>query len=361
MSSPRPVVTRLVIVSLLLALAACGDDPAGPDTPGDLASIRVSANVSSTPIDLLVVTVSAPDIAVAPVFNLPVNNGVASGTVRVPPGNARQFSVTAFDASGEITHEGSATRNVQRGQNPPLAIPLTPRSGQVPLTISFGDFSVVVTPAAQAIDLTEETSLQLTVIVTNAEGAAVPMPEVGWATTDPSRAQVNSQGLVTLLLSGEVDIVATYNGIAGISHLTLSGVGPSTYYADSDADGYGDPSVSVTIASGETAPSGYVPDAGDCDDLDASVSPAALEIAADGVDNNCNGMVDEEMVIGWFDMDLDGYGDPSNEVVMVAPLPTPYIPAGGAADCNPMDPSIHPGATETIGDGVDSNCDGSAD
>jgi hypothetical protein len=31
------------------------------------------------------------------------------------------------------------------------------------------------------------------------------------------------------------------------------------------------------------------------------------------------------------------------------------------ADCDDADPAVHPGATETAGDGVDSNCDGNDD
>jgi hypothetical protein len=33
----------------------------------------------------------------------------------------------------------------------------------------------------------------------------------------------------------------------------------------------------------------------------------------------------------------------------------------GADDCDDADASVHPGAAETVGDGVDSNCDGADD
>ena len=36
-----------------------------------------------------------------------------------------------------------------------------------------------------------------------------------------------------------------------------------------------------------------------------------------------------------------------------------YSPFEG--DCDDADPDVHPGATETVGDGVDSNCDGNDD
>ena len=38
---------------------------------------------------------------------------------------------------------------------------------------------------------------------------------------------------------------------------------------------------------------GFPADAGDCNDFRADVSPAAQEVRGDGVDNNCNGIVDE--------------------------------------------------------------------
>ncbi len=62
----------------------------------------------------------------------------------------------------------------------------------------------------------------------------------------------------------------------------------------------------------------------------------------DGIDNNGNGQIDEG-----FDVDGDGY--------------TQCGTATTPADCNDNDASINPGAAEVEGDGVDNNCDGIAD
>ncbi|HEX6643257.1 MAG TPA: MopE-related protein [Gemmatimonadales bacterium] len=350
----------------LLALGACSSEPVEPGGPAADASIRVSANVSNTPIDLLVVTVSAGDLPVAAVFNLPVQNGTASGTIRIPPGTARLFTVEAFDPDGEVTHDGAATRDVQRGPNPPLAIPLTPRSGQVPLTITFGDYSVEVSPATAEIDLEVEPTVQLSVVVEDAEGNLVAGPEVQWATTNPGRATVSSTGLVTGHLPGTVDIVATYNGIAGVTHVTLLGAAPDTYYADADDDGFGDPAASVAVPTGSPAPAGYVADGSDCDDTDNAKFPGANEIW-NGYDDDCDGNVDEGIPIATYvDSDEDGYGSSSALAQFVMTLPGGVIePAPGyvliAGDCNDANAAINPAAIEIAGDGVDSDCDGIID
>ena len=62
-----------------------------------------------------------------------------------------------------------------------------------------------------------------------------------------------------------------------------------TFYRDADGDGFGDPSKHVER---ETAPSGYVDNAGDCDDQDPLIHPGAPE-RCNNRDDNCNGQVDE--------------------------------------------------------------------
>ena len=62
-----------------------------------------------------------------------------------------------------------------------------------------------------------------------------------------------------------------------------------TWYLDADGDGFGLDTVSMQACV--AAPS-FISQGGDCDDLDALISPDGIEIC-DQVDNNCDGQIDE--------------------------------------------------------------------
>ncbi|MGB3801988.1 MAG: PKD domain-containing protein, partial [Lewinella sp.] len=66
-------------------------------------------------------------------------------------------------------------------------------------------------------------------------------------------------------------------------------LGKSTFYADNDGDGYGNPEQPVLACSLVT---GLSDNALDCDDTKASVYPGAPEVC-DGLDNDCDGDIDE--------------------------------------------------------------------
>ena len=96
---------------------------------------------------------------------------------------------------------------------------------------------------------------------------------------------------------------------------------------------------------------------GDCDDLDASVSPDGVE-TCDGVDQDCDGAVDEEALdasVFYEDEDGDGYGA---EGVWACQLPRGAVEVDG--DCDDGQAGTNPGAEEHVGDQVDEDCDGCA-
>ncbi len=99
----------------------------------------------------------------------------------------------------------------------------------------------------------------------------------------------------------------------------------------------------------------------DCDDTDASVFPGADEVCLDGIDNNCDGRVDEPGAIGegtfYADADGDGWGDETSSV-MACDAPDGYAPQAG--DCDDTNPDVSPGAAEAC-NGNDDTCDGVVD
>ena len=136
--------------------------------------------------------------------------------------------------------------------------------------------------------------------------------------------------------------------------------GGTTWYADDDGDGYGDPDDSE-LACNE--PEDHSELDTDCDDGDDTVNPDAAELCGDGVDNDCDGTVDEEdapFAVQWYvDDDGDGYGDALAAGPIACTQPSGH--ADNPDDCDDTDPLVHPGATETWYDGVDQDCAGDDD
>jgi MYXO-CTERM domain-containing protein len=97
----------------------------------------------------------------------------------------------------------------------------------------------------------------------------------------------------------------------------------------------------------------------DCDDDDRGVFPGAAE-TCDGVDEDCDGTVDESPTDGtayWPDDDGDGYGDDDAMTRSCTVLAGHLTVAG---DCDDTNFDIRPGSFEVC-DGVDQDCDGAID
>ena len=130
---------------------------------------------------------------------------------------------------------------------------------------------------------------------------------------------------------------------------TLEAEGPEarTWPKDGDGDGYAGSDVERGC---EPPPS--LPDEGDCDDSASGIHPGAAE-SCDGVDQDCDGQVDEGLEAAWYsDGDGDGYG--AGEPVLACEAPSGHVSVDGDCDDEAFDTS--PDGVETCGNGVDEDC-----
>ncbi|NOZ00564.1 MAG: hypothetical protein GXP54_01570, partial [Deltaproteobacteria bacterium] len=133
--------------------------------------------------------------------------------------------------------------------------------------------------------------------------------------------------------------------------------GCSLFYLDNDRDDYGLTIDSKCLCHG----TGFYTAVknNDCDDGDELIHPDAPEIC-NTRDDNCDGVTDPEDTEGcanyYVDGDGDNYGKSNGQVrCLCAPDPPTKYTALTAGDCNDVEASINPKATE-ICDQIDNNC-----
>jgi hypothetical protein len=127
----------------------------------------------------------------------------------------------------------------------------------------------------------------------------------------------------------------------------------STFYVDQDLDGYGDPDQTTRAC---TIPPAHAFNGDDCDDEDATISPAAPEVWYDGFDEDCEdtlGFVHpyaKDLPYDGFDTDCDGSDDYDLDG-------DGHRASGTGDDCDDLDPLVFPGAPDPACDGIDLDCD----
>lgn len=136
-----------------------------------------------------------------------------------------------------------------------------------------------------------------------------------------------------------------------------------TCYEDRDGDGYapvGARSAQYCDCPPRTT-SRPPEDAADCDDDRPAVSPSTPEICDNGLDDNCNGVVDEAGSDWYRDCDGDGFGTGAPTRSCISPGVPAGCPFGGhvlvPGDCADDDRFTFPGAPEVC-DGRVNDCDG---
>jgi hypothetical protein len=94
----------------------------------------------------------------------------------------------------------------------------------------------------------------------------------------------NTLNCKLLSVNGAIDTYETALSTTGINNES------TVYYADTDLDGFGDPTTASCYML-----SGYVTNQTDCNDGDAQINPDTIEIYGNGIDDNCNGITDTDI------------------------------------------------------------------
>ncbi len=142
----------------------------------------------------------------------------------------------------------------------------------------------------------------------------------------------------------------------------------STWYIDSDRDGYGSDSASGTLACDNptTASVDYQLDNSDCDDTRDAVNPGATEVCDTfNLDEDCDGLVNDldpsvapmTKTLWYPDADQDGYGDATSSASGYCEDPSTASVwwTEDNSDCNDSVDTIYPGANEEC-NGLDDDC-----
>jgi hypothetical protein len=148
----------------------------------------------------------------------------------------------------------------------------------------------------------------------------------------------------------EEELAFRKGGIAGCD---------TEWYLDVDQDQYGSgaPTFACSAPGDE-----YVLAGGDCDDENPNISPGSPEDCSTAFDDDCNGTSNGdgenvlECTIWYADTDGDGFGSDQSYVCDCTSSGI-YI-LTDAGDCDDLDETINPDATEICNDGLDNNCDG---
>jgi hypothetical protein len=119
--NPRSLLLFFVASSLILV--GCGKDVTQPESLCSPRLILQAPTGVMQDVATVTVRVTGPDMD-AVTKSLTISGNQATGTVRVPAGENRTFTVEAKDANNEVLATGNTTRDLEAGTSPTVTVTL---------------------------------------------------------------------------------------------------------------------------------------------------------------------------------------------------------------------------------------------
>jgi Bacterial Ig-like domain (group 2) len=187
----------------IIALVACGSDGHSPSPTAPSATTVVAVAVTS-------------ESPAAVAFQL-------TATARLSDGTARDVtSAAAWTSSNPLLATVSPTGMVTVGGSGELDVRAMYQNVTGLLHLLVARLSVVAVTVSGAPSASSS-SFQLTATARLSDGSTQDVTRSAtWASSNAQFASVSSGGYVTILGSGDVDLTATYEGVAGGAHVSVS-------------------------------------------------------------------------------------------------------------------------------------------
>jgi formylglycine-generating enzyme required for sulfatase activity len=140
----------LMIFSVSFLLSACGDQDRIIRSESNQTAMPIQialGKVAAAQVDRVELIITADDMTTVQ-QPLEISDGVVQGTIVVPVGPRRLFTINAYDSAGDLIYQGSATADVlPEGQTvvPSISVRAINRETSYPLTKSLkfpGDYGV---------------------------------------------------------------------------------------------------------------------------------------------------------------------------------------------------------------------------
>lgn len=147
-----------------------------------------------------------------------------------------------------------------------------------------GDLDMMAGEGAGNFEYFQNTGTTTAPVFAAVQNNALGLTSIG-NNSNPAFADLDGDGDFDLMSGNFYGQLYYFNNTTFCTH--------QNFYADADVDGFGNSGVSVFTC---VAPVGYITDNTDCNDAVASIHPGATEVC-NGVDDNCNSQVDENLPI----------------------------------------------------------------